>query len=719
MPPRNFVLWGPTSATLGAPRTRSESPEFSGGAPGPNVPPAPAVLLGAMGVCSECGVKGVTGTPCPEHQTPLVDEGSDPLLGSQVGSFRIARQLGEGGMGLVYLGVHPSIGSRVAIKVLSHECTRQEDLVLRFFDEAKVVNVIRHENIVNVIDLARLEDGRPYIVMEHLDGAPLSSVFQRSGPMPLPTLGRLMLDVLRAIGAAHQAGIIHRDLKPDNIFVTPEGRAKVLDFGIAKLRDDLHQRTSATRTGSVLGTPQYMAPEQAMGRKIDARADVYALGVILYEGVTGRQPIPGDSIYALIRNQVEFIPIAPQSLRPDLTPSYAAVIMRALEKDPAARFGSAVEFAAALEHAMTGAPPWPAQSSGWGTATPVPLGPPSLPGRPLSQSRPRKPVPVAFLASVAAIAVAGALGGVAWWRGDFAAAPATVAEVTETPDEPLEPELPGDPSELSDQAHPSEPHSSGPPDEPQVPEPPGEAHPSDTPEPPSTLGQTDGENRAGPRDAANSQETRAPTHGPRTPHQAKPSKATQESRTRRGSKSSEEAGGEIDTRPSVPEEDSGSASKYASFDVSGFFPKAQQIARKQFRDAELLKIIAYGVRPDGRAELTLDGNFNVTYKFRSLAASKQQSTAPIGMPSTVKCTTTVKVSTQGVHTSTAGSSGELDCGPVVPQPRCSAKAIWKKAVSAGAPSGNAVAQLIYMANGGSPQWRVTVGPFRRWLPDDC
>ncbi len=301
-----------------------------------------------MFVCPECGESYQQPGVCANDGGALADGGSDPLLGQLVGSYRVACLIGAGGMGQVYKGVHPSIGSRVAIKVVGGDWARQSQLVERFFSEARAVNVIRHENIVNVLDLAWLPDGRPYIIMEFLDGQPLSSVIRARGALPLGSLASLLGEVLDALEAAHEQGIVHRDLKPDNIFVTPGGRAKVLDFGIAKLRPDLSAMHGATETGSILGTPQYMSPEQALGRPVDARADIYSLGVILFEGATGRLPFTGTVLFDLLKAHIETPPPHPRTLQPSLPEPLALIILRALEKAPERRFRSAEEFAQSL-----------------------------------------------------------------------------------------------------------------------------------------------------------------------------------------------------------------------------------------------------------------------------------------------------------------------------------------------------------------------------------
>jgi serine/threonine protein kinase len=306
-------------------------------------------MLAAMLVCPECGESYEVGPTCSRDGARLSNTSDEPLLGQWVGSYRIAARIGAGGMGQVFRAVQPAIGSRVAIKVLSSDWSEHSTLVERFFMEARSANLIRHESIVSVLDLARLPDGRPYIVMEYLDGQSLAQLIGDRGRLPLGAAVRLLGEVCQGLAAAHDHGIVHRDLKPDNLWITPAGRAKILDFGIAKLAvEQAAKGPPLTATGAILGTPSYMAPEQAFGGTIDARTDIYALGVVLFEACTGRVPFVGTTLFEVLKKHVDQPPPAPQTLRPDLPGPLVAVILRALQKDPVRRFQTARELGQAL-----------------------------------------------------------------------------------------------------------------------------------------------------------------------------------------------------------------------------------------------------------------------------------------------------------------------------------------------------------------------------------
>ena len=302
-------------------------------------------------MCRECGRSAERGGSCERDGAPL-DLADDMLLGTTIGRYRLARLLGRGGMGRVYLAVQPEIGSRVAIKVLPDDCVDDAVVIERFFDEARAVNLVRHDGIVNIIDLDRLPDGRPYIVMEYVDGRTLREVVS-AGPVPLGGAVAATIEVLLALDAAHAVGVVHRDLKPDNVIITSAGHAKVLDFGVAKLQDAPGRRTAS---GAMVGTPHYMAPEQIRGRPVDARTDVYGAGAVLFELATGRLPFEADSEFEIMRAHVEAAPPHARPLRPDLPEALDAVIARALAKDPAERFQTAKDMARALRESSSELP---------------------------------------------------------------------------------------------------------------------------------------------------------------------------------------------------------------------------------------------------------------------------------------------------------------------------------------------------------------------------
>jgi len=315
------------------------------------------------------------GTPLQQRCTPPVAE-VDPLVGQRFGSFRLVRRLGRGGMGAVYLGEHVSIGSRVAVKVLHEHLTMYPELVQRFHAEARAVNVIGHENIVSIFDL-NAAPPRPYLIMEYLDGAPLSAWV--GTPLPAAAVVSVLAQVCDALHAAHARGIVHRDLKPDNIFLVRRGRGmpfvKVLDFGIAKLADASVPQTHA---GIIVGTPEYMAPEQSVGRRLDGRADLYAVGVIAYQLVTGRLPFNDEGLAAQLVAHQTRPPPPPRSVHPGVSVAVERVILRTLAKAPEDRYPSAQALRAALQAAVAMDARALGQEAGARVATPgAPVGRPS------------------------------------------------------------------------------------------------------------------------------------------------------------------------------------------------------------------------------------------------------------------------------------------------------------------------------------------------------
>ena len=277
------------------------------------------------------------------------------VIGQSFGSYRAVRVVGRGGMGVVYAAEHPLLGSQAVVKQLRPELSAQRDVIERFFNEARAASRIKHPGIVSIFDFGYSEDGTAYFVMEYLDGESVAARLAR-GPVPEAHAVRLARQIAGALAAAHEAGIVHRDLKPDNVFLVPDEavaggeRAKILDFGIAKLGGDVGEGVAVTRTGALLGSPLYMSPEQCRGTgEVDARADIYALGCLLFAMVTGRPPFLGQGVGEIIGKHIYEQPPRPRELVPALSAALDAVILRALEKDPARRHASMRAFASALE----------------------------------------------------------------------------------------------------------------------------------------------------------------------------------------------------------------------------------------------------------------------------------------------------------------------------------------------------------------------------------
>ncbi len=322
-----------------------------------------------MRTCPKCGAQHADTTSfCNNDGTrlSLIDAIPDPdvaaadgksRVGAVLGSYRLVELLGEGGMGYVYLAEHTRLGRRVALKMLRPEYASNANVVKRFFSEARAVNQINHENIVEISDFIENEGGENYYIMELLKGGSLADIQRQATVIPLERALGVAVQVCAALKAVHASGIIHRDLKPDNIFLTERAGqqdfVKLLDFGIAKLQDaGVGQSLAKTSAGAVIGTPEYMAPEQVTGKEIDYRADIYALGVILYEMVTSRKPLSAKTFGEMVVMQVTVTPPKPSDLKDIPYPIPAALeqlILHCLEKDPANRPQSVEEIATRLK----------------------------------------------------------------------------------------------------------------------------------------------------------------------------------------------------------------------------------------------------------------------------------------------------------------------------------------------------------------------------------
>ncbi|MBN8466399.1 protein kinase [Corallococcus exiguus] len=265
----------------------------------------------------------------------------DPLLSSQIGDFTVEERIGEGGMGVVYRATHSLIGKQAAIKVLRAELVSPR-VHERLLVEARAVNAIRHPGIIDIFGFGKLPDGRPYIVMELLEGRPLSEMMSDQKRLDVPTVLWMLDQILGALGAAHRAGVVHRDLKPANVFmVEPPNAAptiKLVDFGIAKLLENRESPT--TMDGSVLGTPEFMAPEQIRGGTVGPATDLYALGIIAFQMLTGARPFQGDPVQVLFA-QVDKIPPMPSSRAEGIPPELDTLVLQLLAKAPALRPPSA------------------------------------------------------------------------------------------------------------------------------------------------------------------------------------------------------------------------------------------------------------------------------------------------------------------------------------------------------------------------------------------
>ncbi len=356
-----------------------------------------------------------------------------------IGPYRIVRQIGEGGMGAVYLAQHTLLGRQAAIKVLLPALSSQREVVDRFFNEARATTAVSDAGIVQVFDFGFHVDGSAYIVMELLDGESLEKRISR-GAIAVADALRITRQVAGSLAAAHARGIVHRDLKPDNLFMVkdPEARGgerpKILDFGIAKLADTPDRQK--TRTGMLLGTPIYMSPEQCRGSgQIDHRSDIYSLGCVLFHLITGRPPFDYEGMGEIISAHLREPPNPPSAWRPGLPAAVDDVVLRCLAKDPAERFPSMTELQAtcdAILARMTGGAALPAQAATIMRSPQTTLS--TAVGEPIATTQRRRRG--GLLAIAAGVAVIAAGVGFAFTRGggdEMSAAPAPTTAAAPAP----------------------------------------------------------------------------------------------------------------------------------------------------------------------------------------------------------------------------------------------------------------------------------------------
>jgi beta-lactam-binding protein with PASTA domain/tRNA A-37 threonylcarbamoyl transferase component Bud32 len=259
------------------------------------------------------------------------------------GRYRVIKRLGSGGMADVYCAEDQQLGRRVALKLLYRHFAEDEQFVERFRREASSAAGLQHPNIVGIYDRGEW-NGTYYIAMEYIEGRTLKDVIRERGPAPPEAAVDIVLQILRAARFAHRRGVVHRDIKPHNVLIDDEGRVKVTDFGIARAG-----ASDMTETGLIMGTSQYLSPEQAQGKPVDARSDLYSIGIVLYEMLTARVPFDAESPVAVALKQVSERPVPPRELNPEVPPALEGVVLRAMEKNPARRFADADEFIAALQ----------------------------------------------------------------------------------------------------------------------------------------------------------------------------------------------------------------------------------------------------------------------------------------------------------------------------------------------------------------------------------
>jgi len=321
-------------------------------------------------VCPQCGQHfSADGRFCPFDGEPLRsapewEAPSDPLIGSVVDErYEIVAVIGEGGMGVVYSARHCALGKRFALKALRKDLATDREIAARFMQEARTAASVSHPGLVEIIDFGQLPAGQPFFVMELLEGQSLAQLVRRGGPLPAARAIDIVRQIADALGAAHEHSIVHRDLKPDNVHISPgpAGRdhVTIVDFGLAKVIG----ASRLTRAGMVFGTPHYMSPEQAQGDPTDHRADIYALGVVMYEMFTGRVPFEADSYMGVLTKHMYMAPTPPSQLVGiEKLGVLEDIILRCLEKKPDHRYQTLRELSRDLDLALNPTGPRPIAS---------------------------------------------------------------------------------------------------------------------------------------------------------------------------------------------------------------------------------------------------------------------------------------------------------------------------------------------------------------------
>jgi eukaryotic-like serine/threonine-protein kinase len=329
-----------------------------------------------MAICPQCHTQHPDDVRvCPHDGSVLMSDESlyateaDLIAGQMVGEYQIEAKIGAGGFGTVYRAEQPLIGKQVAVKVLNRSYSSNPQMVSRFVAEARAVNQIRHRNIIDIFSFGVLPDKRQYFVMEYLDGMPFDEYIKSRGRLPIEEAIPILRQIAKALDAAHAAGIAHRDLKPENVFLAMDGDGaaypKLLDFGIAKLLGESTTSGHKTRTGTPIGTPYYMSPEQCLGKGVDHRADIYSFGVMTHEVLTGKLPFDAEEMMTVMFKQMNAEPPAMSSVCPELLHALDGPVLRMLSKKPEERPSSVAEGVESLAQAardagldVTVAPVW-------------------------------------------------------------------------------------------------------------------------------------------------------------------------------------------------------------------------------------------------------------------------------------------------------------------------------------------------------------------------